>query len=248
MSGFIDIHNHLLPGVDDGPKSIEQSINMLRIAYAEGIRTIIATPHYQEGRYMVSKVALEQKLTEVITAAKKAGIPMDIFLGCEIYYSHECVRLLKEKVIPTMAGTKYVLVEFMPLADSRYIKNALQEILLEGFRPILAHIERYEALTKDYAFIEDLLDLGVYTQVNAASLTGESGKSLRLVTKKLLKNNMVQFVATDAHNEMKRVPKIKKCYEILRKKYGEVYAGELLRENQINLFPLTAVLLSREGD
>ncbi|WFR57875.1 capsular biosynthesis protein [Anaerocolumna sp. AGMB13025] len=235
MSGFIDIHNHLLPGVDDGPKSIEQTINMLRIAYAEGTRTIIATPHYQEDRYMVNKVVLEEKVREVSKAAKSAGIEMDIFLGCEIYYNHNCVKLLKEKVIPTMAGTKYVLVEFIPVADSRYIKNALQEILLEGFCPIVAHIERYEAFIKDLTFIENLLDMGVYMQVNSMSITNSWGKKNKSATRKLLRNNLIQFVATDAHNELKRIPRIRKCYNFLRKKYGEAYADELLFGNQQKL-------------
>jgi protein-tyrosine phosphatase len=235
MPGFIDIHHHLLPGTDDGPENMERTLNMVRTAYAEGIRTIITTPHYQEGRYTLGKDTLEQKLAETLEVVQNAGIEMDILLGCEIYYSHNCVRLLKEKVIPTMAGTKYVLIEFMPIADSRYIKNALQEILLEGFYPILAHIERYEILTKDLPFIENLIDMGVYTQVNAMSIIGERGNNLQSVTKKLIKNNMIHFVATDAHNEIKRAPKIKRCYEFLRKKYGEAYAGELLEENQLKL-------------
>lgn len=235
MEGFIDIHSHLLPGVDDGSVSMEQTMDMLKIAYSEGIRTMIATPHYQEGRYMHAVSYLEQKLSEVRASAEDMGIQVELLLGSEIYYSHGCVEHLKAKDIPTMAGTQCVLVEFSPMADSRYMINGLQEILLEGYNPILAHIERYDALRGEIDLVDKIIEMGVYVQVNAMSITGETGRTYQSATKKLLKNSMVHLVATDAHSDRTRSPKIKKCYEFLRKKYGEMAALELTRDNQQKL-------------
>lgn len=235
MEGYIDIHSHLLPQLDDGSTSMEQTKNMLKIAFTEGIRTIIATPHYHEGRSMNSILIVEESLKKV---KEEIGIlmpQMNFLLGSEIYYSHESVKLLNSKQIPTMADSKYVLVEFSPIAEYRYIKNGLQEFLLEGYCPILAHVERYSNVTKELERVEEFIDMGAYIQVNAMSITGETSKSYQGIAKKLLKKGYIHFIATDSHSDGARAPRLKKCVEIITKKYGEAYAKELLIENQTKI-------------
>jgi protein-tyrosine phosphatase len=235
MEEFIDIHSHLLPGLDDGSNSMEQTINMLKIAYEEGIRAIIATPHCKDERTLHSMSVLQESLEAVKEEIQNLLPDLSLYLGSEIYYSHESIKYLQENKIPTLADTKYILVEFSPIADYRYMKNALQELLLEGYSPVIAHIERYEVLAKKLDLVEELIEMGAYVQVNAMSIIGESGRLYQSITKKLLKNNLVHMVATDAHSDKARAPKLIKCYSHLVKKYGEEYAKELIRGNQLKL-------------
>lgn len=235
MEGFIDIHSHLLPGVDDGSESMEQTIRILKLAYEEGIRAIIATPHWKDGRNMHSIKELEERLTKVKEEVREILPDFSLYLGSEIYYSHESMKYLQEHRTPTLAGTKYVLVEFSPISDYRYIKNALQEIIMEGYYPVIAHIERYEALGKKLDLVEEVIEMGAYCQINAMSILGESGRVYQNITKKLLKNNLVHMIATDAHSDKGRAPRLKKCYSYVAKKYGIEYAMELMVENQVKL-------------
>jgi protein-tyrosine phosphatase len=233
MNGYIDIHSHILPQLDDGSQSIEQTVNMLNIAYAEGIRTIITTPHYKEG-LLTNLMQKQQEYWDQLKETLKTTMPdMTILIGSEIYYSHESVKLLRQKYIPTMAGSKYVLIEFPSMVEYRYIKSALQELLFEGYRPILAHVERYRNLSTDS--ISEFIDMGVYSQVNASSLSPKIGNTYLSIAKKLVKKNLVHFIATDSHNDGNRAPKLKKCIEYIVKKYGESYVNELLIDNPSKL-------------
>lgn len=231
MGAYIDIHSHILPQVDDGSKSMKQTSSMLKIAYQEGIRTIIVTPHYQEGRdkdfYKTMKEMLEKVKHELSFFSSK----MDFYLGCEIYYSHDCIKTLEEKVIPTMADSRYVLVEFSHKAEYQYIKRGLQDFLFSGYWPILAHVERYVNIIKDINRVIELVEMGAYIQINVMSVMGKAGKTYKKTVKKLLKNRLVHFVATDCHNDLARLPKIKKCANYIEKKYGKSYMEKLLIKN-----------------
>lgn len=231
MIGLIDIHSHILPGLDDGARDMEQTKNMLKIAEEEGIRFIIATPHYHEGVSTNSIETLNESYKKVQQVLSDMNSPIEIHLGTEIYYSHESVHLLKERYIPTMAGSRYVLVEFSPRADYRYIKNGIQDFLWEGYSPILAHTERYENLVLKMDYVEELIEMGAYVQVNAASIAGDNGRMHEKLSKKLLKKGLVHFVSTDSHSERSRSPKLEKCVNYITKKYGTDYVSELLIEN-----------------
>lgn len=231
MEGYIDIHSHILPQLDDGSRNMEQTMNMLKIAYTEGIRTIIATPHYHEGRSMVSQADLKERLIRVNEAAKLADVEIEILPGCEVYYSHESVRLLKERWIPTLAGSRYVLVEFSPAAELRYMKNALQEFFYEGYLPVIAHVERYGNVAKKMENLQELISMGAYIQVNAMSILGEADRSSQKIAKKILKSKLAHFVATDSHSDRTRSPRLIKCTEYITKKFGVEYTKELLIHN-----------------
>lgn len=230
--GFIDMHSHILPQVDDGSRNMEQTISMLKIAYEEGIRTIVATSHYYPGRFEEPAKVLIERLKEVKECIADTLPDMELFLGSEIYYSHDSIRLLKEGVIPAIADTGYILVEFSPFAEYRYLKSGVQDFILEGYIPILAHAERYKNVVKDLDRVMELIDTGVCIQVNAMSITGEMGRNYQRIAKKLLKNQCVHIIATDAHSERSRAPRMKKCYEYAAKKYGIDYAEELFLYNQ----------------
>lgn len=163
---------------------------------------------------------------------------LKLYLGCEIYYSHESISLLEKGWIPTLAGSKYILVEFSPMKDFKFIKNALQECLFAGYLPILAHVERYQCFQGKTSLVNDLIEMGVYIQINAMSIIGNAGLKVQWFTKKLLREELVHFIATDAHNTEKRSPSISQC-----KKYIRIFKDRKLIKPYVRIYSFAAVIL-----
>ena len=223
MSGWIDIHSHVLPLVDDGAESVEMALLMLRTAAEEGIEKIILTPHQKADRRCVTPEGILHRMKELQELAVKEHIPVRLYPGNEIFYRHGLPELLEQGKIRTLADSRYALIEFLPGEDYSYIRDALGRVASFGYWPILAHVERYanviNRMDKAVGLKEDT---GCYFQVNAASITGEYGFTAKKVTRKLLREELVEFIATDAHrNEGKRSPDMKACAEWVKKKLGE---------------------------
>lgn len=235
MSELIDIHSHILPGIDDGSKNIGQSVNMLKIAYKDGIRKIICTPHYHIGRAIAdaekSKAALELLRAELETL----GVGMELYLGNEIYYFSEAMENLEAEKINTMAGSRCILLEFDPSVDYSRIRDAVNDAMMNGYVPIIAHVERYMCMVADWRKCEELSELGAYIQVNAMSLMGDYGRDAQKYIKKLLKERLVSFVATDAHSDGHRRPVLADCYKYVSRKFGESYADDIFCNNQMKI-------------
>lgn len=231
-SGIIDIHSHIIPCVDDGSKSLKQSHNMIDIAYENGISVIIATPHRMPDGKNAPPDLIKARvaLLEEYIAAKNYDI--DIYPGNEIYYCAESSEQLEEGSALTLADTDCVLVEFSPMDDARYIRNSVSELQNMGYRPIIAHVERYASLCKaPFEMIEELKEMGIMIQVNAMSVTGGFGKTSRDIAKKLLKRGLVDFIASDAHSDGGRAPKFTECIECLEKLCDSDYIEDLLYAN-----------------
>ena len=235
MSDFFDIHSHLLPGLDDGARTIEDSKRMLHIAYSEGIRNIIVTPHFREEMFMSSLDEINSAYYEVKQLIVNEGLDINLYLGQEIYYSSNTSTLLLDKKILTMAGSDYVLLEFSPNTAYQYIKSALQNTIMSGFWPILAHFERYDNIVSNWNNIEEIINMGVCVQVNASTITGSPLSKHTRLAKKLLKYDMVDFIATDSHNDRSRDPRLNDCVTYIDKKYGRSYTNKLLYENPMKL-------------
>lgn len=229
--GFVDMHSHILPGLDDGSKSMEQSLKMLEIARQEGISVIIATPHNMPGKGRPTREKLEERLSELRRVAKQEGIDIDIYLGTEYYYREEVSEIFDREEAVTMADSECVLLEFNPPEEKGYIYNAARETYSCGYTPIVAHVERYEQLMKKPEYVRTLKDMGALIQVNASSVIGENGHHTKRDVKKLLKAGLVDFVSTDAHSDGHRAPRMEKCAAYLYKKYGADYADRLLYKN-----------------
>ena len=242
MSGYIDMHCHILPEVDDGAQSIEETVQMLRIAYREGIRCIIATPHHHPKRGMEHPERLRKKLTIVRREAKKIDEKFRVYLGSEIFFGQDVAEKLKSGRALSMNKRQCVLLEFSPTDSFSYIQQGIQSVQMAGYEVILAHAERYPCLLKDLDQIRYLWEMGTRIQVNAGSITGDSGRSAKKFVKQLLGEHMVHCVGTDAHGVDHRQPKMKKAAEYVERKYGEEYmrriffsnAKELLRKRREN--------------
>lgn len=232
VSGIIDIHSHILAGVDDGAGSWEEAVRMLQMAQQQGIRAIVATPHFMPGRRNASTEHIKSAAAQLQSLAQENGCKIKIFAGNEIYYHEEVLEQLEEGRIFTLAGSAYILVEFAPLDDYRYIRNSLSELQAAGYCPILAHTERYENLCrKPFDKIEELRSMGVLIQINTGSLEGKMGKTMRARAFAMLKNRQADFVATDAHGTKDRAPDMEKSRKIIKKKCSKEYAELLFYKN-----------------
>lgn len=230
---FADIHCHLLYGVDDGAKNREEALKMLEIAAEEGITDMMLTPH-AKGDRLVPPRMLQERLQDIRELAREHGIPIRFSLGNEIYYLNEVEERLRNRRLLTLSGDGHVLVEFGPDADYIYIRNALLRLKMAGYRPIIAHVERYIKLI-NVERVEFLRENGAEIQVNAASVSGEAGFGIKQYVKKLLKRGLVDYVGTDAHSAGIRAPRVRKCLKYLYAKYDAEYVDSIVYNNTKSL-------------
>lgn len=231
MQEFTDIHTHILPGVDDGAKDKDISMAMLRMAWKDGIRRIVLTPHNKPSRRNVSFKTIQKLSEQLLEEARQEGMEFTFCPGNEIYYRSDMIGDLEEGRACTMADTSYVLVEFNPMDDFDYIRNGIYQVLAAGYRPIIAHVERYSCMLSKPSRVEELKNMGCYIQVNAGSIMGQYGFSVKQMTKKLLKQQLIHFVASDAHDTDKRAPRLSDCAKYVTKKFGESYSNRIFLEN-----------------
>lgn len=232
--GFVDIHAHILPGMDDGARSLEEALGMLGMAWEEGISDIIATPHYKQGRYHARRQTVLEQMELLQEAAMEEGIPVRLHPGTEIFYRGGLEEKLDRGALWTLNGTEYVLVEFLPPEEYSYIRNSLDSLLGMGYRPVLAHAERYRCFLKDAEKIGEIRKMGCRIQVNAGSVVGEFGYSAGRFVRGLIRKQMADYLGTDAHDLRGRSPAMKKCAAYLYRKCSKEYADALLFGNAVS--------------
>lgn len=229
QTGYYDIHTHILYGVDHGAADLDMSIDMLKKEVEEGISTVILTPHYFPGT--ANKESLIQFYNELQQEIDKTKLPIDIYLGNELLYSTKALEDLIEGKVCTLCGTSYVLTEFHSGDSYEYIRNGLNEIITAGYRPILAHVERYMALRKKEK-VRELIHMGVLIQVNSNSYFKKDTKKYVL---DLTRNDMVHFLASDCHNMTDRPPGTEKARCLLKKELTEDQYEILCKKNPEDL-------------
>lgn len=231
----IDIHTHVLPGIDDGAKDWDVCLEMLARSAACGVKTVIATPHYVPWKQKCSPKEIEELCLQ---AEKKLlqehGITMDIHYGNEIYYNTDAIRKVKEGKILTLAGTRYVLVEFEPTTSYQTFCRAVREFRDAGYIPILAHVERYERL-RQAPKIQELKRMGALFQMNLEVLDGGFFDRDSRWSKKCLLEEKVDFLASDMHGLDSRTPMTEEALLWVRKHLNPKYQKELLYENAQNI-------------
>lgn len=227
--GYWDIHNHILPGLDDGSGSIEETIELLSLAYEQGIRHIVFTPHYREKMFEVSPNERVQVFEEVSEQVRTLFPDLELFLGCEYHIGRTTERDIQEPRF-CMAQQKIILAEFSFTASFQYISQSVQQIQNLGYQVIVAHPERYNCLRENMDYMQKLHDCGVILQVNADSILGYCGLRMKHYCKKLLKADLVDVIASDTHDLKYRPMLLGQCAELIRRKYGNQRAERLFRE------------------
>lgn len=218
MNGYLDIHSHILPGVDDGSRDMDMSMHMLKQAYEEGIRHIVATPHYYVGHRNAEPDKVKEAYDALIRIAAEELPDMEIMLGNEIYYKEETIKHLQDKRIFTMNDSRYVLTEFNVGMEYRKIYKAVKNLTMEGYYPIIAHAERYAALHKQKELVEELIEAGAYIQINAETFLGGMFDAYKKFSLQLASKGMVHFLGSDCHEPHNRKPIMEQAVKVLKKK------------------------------
>ncbi|SMB88937.1 protein-tyrosine phosphatase [Desulfonispora thiosulfatigenes DSM 11270] len=231
---MVDLHSHILPEIDDGSKSMEETLKMGRIAASQGFNKIIATPHYIEGEYTITKDKLLETIKRVNACFQKENIKLEVLPGAEVYLSPSLPAKLKAGEISTLNNSPYILIEF-PMRDIPvYTEDILYEVRLLGYKPVIAHPERYSKVMEDPNYLKSLIEQGNYVQINSMSITGGLGERVKKTAQILLKHKMVHFIGTDAHSPRARSPKIQGAIEQMKKWTDENYLEKILK-NGYNL-------------
>ncbi|HLE59947.1 MAG TPA: CpsB/CapC family capsule biosynthesis tyrosine phosphatase [Thermoanaerobaculaceae bacterium] len=229
---MIDLHAHLLPGVDDGPETLEEAVEMCRLAAEDGVETIIVTPHQRHGFWPNNdRKALEVLFEELRTAT--GGRPA-LALGAEIRVDSELlhdVDLLPGGNLLPLAGSKYLLLEFASVSSGPDPRLAVHELTVAGWFPILAHPERIPWLVDQPALLAELVERGALVQLTAGSVTGELGRGPQMCCSFLLDEDLVHFVATDTHDARIRPPRLSEAFRAIAEGWGEARARQLTEEN-----------------
>ncbi len=231
MTGYYDVHSHFLCGVDDGASDLEETRQLLMCAYAQGVRHIFVTPHLRKGMFEASEKKILQSYEQAKLAAGKIAPDLRVFLGCELYASVDLAEVLEKEPWRCMGDSNCVLIEFSERWSFRMMKERCYDLISHGYQPIIAHAERYNALREKEEYLEELIAMGNYIQVNAGSILGREGFFIKRFCKKILKNGQVHFIGSDGHDLRKRRPELGACAAYLEKILGVTETKRLLIDN-----------------
>ena len=205
MNVMIDVHSHILPGLDDGASGMEESLEMLRMAYGQGVRQVIATPQYS-GRFRdASPEKIRELCRKLQDGAGREGMKIRVHPGQEILYTDEAADLLREGKILTLADSRYILVEFFPSVAWSALLQAVRTLMISGYVPVIAHAERYPCL-REAGRVEELRRQGILIQLNYRSVGGSWHDRTTRWCRKMLKEKKADLLGTDMHNTEDRSP------------------------------------------
>lgn len=232
---YANIHCHMLYGVDDGAKDPETMVTMIDHAYKNGVREICMTPHYNPAMFHCPVEVILRRFNKAKAIAAEKYPDLNLYLGQEMYYYHDSVNDLLDGKCLTLNRTRNVLVEFGPCDDKSSITYGVSRLLTSGFIPVVAHVERYEALRNKNDCVRDLKNRGAYIQVNAATVLGDYGFIPKLRVMSLIKQGLVDIVADDCHDLTDKKPCLGEAYESVKRKFGRKTAEMLFVTNPMKI-------------
>lgn len=201
---MIDIHNHILVDVDDGPKNKEEMLKLLKQAKDEGVTEIIATPHHLSPTFNNENKIVERKLNEILDLDEVKEMGIKIYPGQEIRISDQIILQLEKGEAIGLNHSKYLLIEFPSGGVPHYTNRLFFELQSKGYVPIIAHPERNKEISQNLDVLFDLVNGGALSQLTSASLIGKHGKKLQKISIQMIENNLVHFIASDAHHDTNR--------------------------------------------
>ena len=235
-TGFIDMHHHLLFGMDDGATTYREALQMMRAARICGIDSIIATPHAYPGISKFDMDKYHERLRQLQEVSITHRDMPRIYGGAEIYSTESVIRFLSSNRVPTMNNTNFVLIEWNPKVEFKEISVAIRALANEGYITIMAHVERYMCLWRKIKELEELKNqFNIRIQVNCDTIIGNSSMMEKYICRNLLKNHIADYIATDAHNTTTRKAHMDDAFVVLEQRYGIDYAKRITGLNQTEL-------------
>ena len=217
---MIDIHCHILPGVDDGAQNINESLDMARAAVDNGIHKVVATPHHKTSRYNNPKSAIVEKVNELNELLQENQVPLEVLLGQEVRVFGELLEEYKNEQLLTVNLQNYVLIEFPSNHVPSYTEQLFYDIQMIGLTPVIVHPERNSQIVEQPDKLYHLIEKGALSQITASSITGDLGKKIQKFSFRLIDANLTHFIATDAHNITSRPFNLAEAYDVVEKEYG----------------------------
>ena len=220
MLRMIDLHCHILPGIDDGARDLSESLNMARKAVEQGIDTIVATPHHLNNHFENPKQEIITRVEELNQHLRNEKIALKILPGQETRIYGEMVEGYELGEILPVNHSPYVLVEFSSSHVPRFTEKLFYDLQIKGLVPVIVHPERNQEIIERPELLYQLVKKGALTQITAASVCGDFGKKIKNFTHQLIEANLTHVIASDAHNVTNRTFKLREAYDIVQAKYG----------------------------
>lgn len=233
---MVDLHTHILPSVDDGAKSIDEALKMVKLALQNGTHNIVVTPHYMtldDRSSGLSKNELCSRFESFKNTVAKHYPEVNLFFGAEVFCSHNIERLIDNNSLITLNNTKYVLIEVDFDETLNNMLQAVKALTTNGYIPILAHPERYSAMSIEPWCIEPFLELGVRFQINASSLLGKHGKYCQNLAMDFIGNRITSAVSSDCHDLLFRTPDLSEAHMLVSSHFSPAFAEELFYNNPL---------------
>ena len=245
---MIDIHTHVVYGIDDGASSEEMSRRMLASAAEQGVTDVFCTSHCVPGHSPFPLDTYLCHLERLRDWTEKQDLNLRLWPGSEILYTEQAAEMTRRGEIPTLAGGEYALVEFLPETPWATMEQAIREFWSCGFRMVAAHVERYQCLREDLSRLEEMGRQGVLRQMNAATAIRSAQVLGDRWARHALKGGLIDLVASDMHRVDWRPPNMGAAWDAIRKKYGSEMAARLMEENPRRLIPMSAAADGRGGE
>ena len=228
---MVDLHCHVLPAIDDGSESLDQSLDFCRVALADGVTTLVATPHQKPGQFDNPPESVHQKVLELQSALRDAEVLVRIVEGAEVYCTPDLPQRVKENRVTTLnAAGKYLLLELPYQQFPLKPEETIFQLKLAGITPVLAHPERIAFFTADMSRLETLIRLGCLTQVTASALLGGFGGKARDFARRMLEKGLVHVISSDAHDTQYRPPVLSQARDAAAEIVGAERAWSLVSE------------------
>ncbi len=230
---MIDIHSHILPGIDDGAEDMYETLEMAKMAVESGVTAMVATPHCNlpglyDNYFSDAYVRLYQ---DCVRALKEEQIPLVLYPGVEVYATHDLPEMIVDHKVMPLNQSRYILMEFAFDEDPDFASLLLQRVSAVGARPVIAHAERYEFI-QDYPQIAyQWRKRGYIIQVNKGSILGRFGRNALRCAQQMLSHNLVSVMASDAHSPFRRTPYLQDAYEVVCEQYSKKIADLLFQHN-----------------
>jgi protein-tyrosine phosphatase len=227
---MIDLHTHILPGIDDGARSLEISLDMARIAVADGTTVMACTPHIYPGLYMNDSVGIHRERDKLQQALDAHGIPLRLVVGADAHLVPELLDGLQSGRVPTLNGSRYFLLEPSHNVLPPRFEESVFDVMAAGYLPVITHPERLVWIEDHYDKFITMARRGAWLQLTAGAVVGKFGKRARYWSERLLADGVVHMVASDAHTTSVRSPRMSDAVPLLEKAVGSEEAHRLLHE------------------